>query len=358
LVRSPDIIGYVVHSSIVIKRLITFLGNPASFGRNAERNTNGYPGKTTVDQAVDQVIDGIDPRLRLVPGYKRKLKGEVTAALTHIGELVDRVPGPIDVSRRTFVRDPRVSAFFATPDDLQTTFSCSPELKAFFADVKNSGEDECYALLCADKEEKSVLGTELAGDSVQREVSQTAINFHDHKILSPAANDRDVRDGIKHCIFDGLVTHALRHIYDIKTRRQDLEDQRRILHARLRARQAQGNGLSLLLAEAHEGNELTEDIKSKVAEAELKLERMPGSRDVLSFYLEETRNIFASPEEFIRLSVACFRLTDMGIKVNRDTPQSANTVCFSELEITDVMKRVVTVVRYARDDMNCPDKSF
>jgi len=311
-----------------------------------------------VDEAVDHVIDGIDPKLRLVPGYKRKLKGEVAAALAHIGGLVDQVPGPIDVSRRTFVRDPRVSAFFATPDELQATFSCSPELKTFFADVKNSGKDECYALLCANKEEKSVLGTELAGDTVRREVIQTAINFHDHKILSPAANDRDVRDGIKRCIFDGLVTHALRHIYDIKTRRQDLEDQRRILHARLRARQAQGNGLSLLLAEAHEGDEQSEDIKTKIAEAERTLERMPGSQDVLSFYLEEIRNIFASPGEFIRLNEACFRLTDMGIKVNGDSPQPANTVCFSELEITDVMKRAVTVVRYARDDMNCPDKSF
>jgi len=347
-----------VRSSIVIKRLRRFLGNAAGFGRSAEHNTSSHAGKVTVHEATEQVVDGIDPRLRLVPGYKRKLKGEVAAALAHIGDLVDQVPGPIDVSRMTFVRDPRVSALFATPDELQATFSCSPELRAFFAEVKNSEEDECYALLCANREEKSVLGTELAGDTVRREVFQTAINFHDHKILSPAANDRDVRDGIKHCIFDGLVTHALRHIYDIKTRRKDLEDQRRILHARLRARQAQGNGLSQLLAEAHGGDDQSEDIKTKIAEAERTLERMPGSQGVLSFYLEEVRNIFARPEEFIRLNVACFRLTDMGIKVNGDTPQPANTVCFSELEITNVMKRVVTVVRYARDDMNCPDKSF
>ena len=42
------------------------------------------------------------------------------------------------------------------------------------------------------------------------------------------------------------------------------------------------------------------------------------------------------------------------IKVDGHTPQSASTVCFSELEIADVMKRVVTVVRFARQDMHCP----
>ena len=196
-----------------------------------------------------------------------------------------------------------------------------------------------------------MLGAELSGDAVRRDVLQTAINFFDHKVLSPASSDKDVRDGIKQCIFDGLITHALGHIYDIKTRRQDLEEQRRILLSRLRSRQAQGNGLSALLAEAHEGEERSEDIQTKLAAAEARLDRMPSSQDVLAFYLEEVRKIFANPEDFIRLNIACFRLTDMGIKVNDDTQQTANTVCFSELEIAAVMKRVVTVVRYARSNM-------
>ena len=88
-----------------------------------------------------------------------------------------------------------------------------------------------------------------------------------------------------------------------------------------------------------------------------KLDKLPNSKDVLAFYLEEIGNIFGNPEEFIRLNVACFRLTDMGIKVNGNTPQTANTVCFSELEIAAVMKRVVTVVRYARSDMVCRNKT-
>ena len=347
-----------MRSIVVITRLIRFLAYPVAFGRRVERDAAVHPGKAAVEEAVEKVVDGIDPRLRLVPGYKRKLRGEVAAALAHIGNLVDQVPGPVDVSRRAFVSDPHVRAFFATPDELQGTFGCSSELQSFFADLQNSEEDECCALMCADKEEKSVLGHELTGDTVRRDVMQTAINFLDHKVLSPAASDKDVRDGIKDCIFDGLITHALRHIYGIKVHRQDLEDQRRILQSRLRARQAQGNGLSALLAEADEEDEQSEDIQAQLAEAERKLDRLPGSEQVLSFYLDEVRKIFGRPEDFIRLNVACFRLNDMGIIVEGDTAQTANTLCFSELEIADVMKRVVTVVRYARNEMHCPRNSI
>ena len=329
-----------------MKRILKYLGIAAGLGRKGNRQYN-----PVVDEAIERVIDGTDPRLRLVPGYRKILQKEVAASLDHISNLVDQIPGPLEVNRKAFVRDPEVRAFFASPDALQEIFGFSTELKAFFADPANSNTNECSALMCANKEEKTVLGTDLAGDTVHHEVLQTAINFYDHKLLTPAASLKDVRDSIKQCIFDGLVTHALEHISEIRTHRKNLEDQRRILHSRLRARQAQGNGLSALLAAAHEGKEQPEDLKKQLAEAEQKLDQLPGTQDALPFYLDEIRKILGKPDDFIRLNVACFRLTDMGIMVNDKSPQPVNTVCFSELEIADVMKRVVTVVRYTRDEM-------
>lgn len=333
-----------------MKRIFKYLSIATGLARR-----DGPQYDAAVDEAIERVIDGTDPRLRLVPGYRKKLQRDIAASLDHIGNLVDQIPGPLEVSRKTFVSDPEVRAFFASPDELQEIFSSSTELKTFFADPANMDFDECSALLCANKEEKTVLGTDLAGDSVHHDVLQTAINFYDHKILSPAAHVKDVRDGIKQCIFDGLVTHALERIYKIRTHRQNLEDQRRILHSRLRARQAQGNGLSALLAAAHEGKEQPEDLKEQLAEAERKLDQMPGTEDALSFYLDEVRKILGKPDDFIRLNVACFRLTDMGVMVNDNSPQTVNTVCFSELEIADVMRRVVTVVRFGRAGMESQD---
>ena len=162
---------------------MTLLESIAGFFSNKKARLSVQDAGYSVDEAVERVIDGIDVKLRLVPGYQQKLQQDVAASLEYISSLVDRIPGPISVSRKSFVSDPEVRAYFATPDVLQNTFSCGTELTTFFDQPENSSAETCCALLCAEKEEKKMMGTVLEGDMIKREVMQTAINFHDYKIL-------------------------------------------------------------------------------------------------------------------------------------------------------------------------------
>ncbi len=306
------------------------------------------------EQALERVIEGTEPKLRLVAGYKKKLLPAVRVALAHIDATVEQIPGPLAVSRKTFSSDPRVNAFFASADEIGEVFGRSEELRNFFAEIRHGDARESWALLCTNKQEKSVLGSELMGDDVRRDVLQTAINFYDHKVLSPAACEDDVRTGIKQCIFDGLITYALQHILELKSQRQDLEDQHRVLHARLRARQARGGGLSALMAAAKEEVDSGEGLEEALSDAQQRLQALPARQNLLAHYLDEISTILTHPEEFIHMNVACFRLTDMGIKVDGDSQQSTNTVCFSELEVAKVLRRVVVLVRYPREEMAVP----
>lgn len=305
----------------------------------------------TVQEAVERVIDGTEPRLRLVPGYRRKLQQATATALDYVNDLVDQIPPVLEVTPATFVSDPQVNAFFATPDDLRDIFSQSPELRAFFDEIANSDATEGYALLCTTEYEKTLLGTELNGDILRRDVMQTAVYFSEHKVMSPAASEADVRRGLKQCIFDALVIHALRHIANLKSKRRGLEDQRRILHARLRARQAQGNGLTRLLASAYPEAGAQQHLEQQLAETEQKLAQMPASLDVLGDYLNEVRKILAEPQAFIRLRLVTFNLDRMGIKVDNSSSQAGQQVRFAEIEIVNVLKRVVALVRYPRREM-------
>ena len=306
-----------------------------------------------LDEAVERVIDGIDAKLRLVPGYRKKLQREIAVSLEYISQLVDKFPGPIDVSRQTFISNPEVRSYFATTDVLQNTFSCGSELTSFFEQPANTSINECCALLCINKEEKNVLGMALEGDMIRRDVPQTIINLFDYKIMSPAKDDEEVRSGIKKCIFDGLITYALQHIASFKSESRDLMNRRRILHGQIRVRQAQGSGLTRLLAQAYMESEQAADLKAELKNTETRLKNLTGDMDIFSFYLEEIRKIFASPDDFIQLSKNNFRLNNMCVKVDDHDEQSANDVCFTELKITNVMKHVVTVVRYNKGDINC-----
>lgn len=304
-----------------------------------------------VNEAIEHVIDAIDPKLRLVPSYQQKLNSAVSTALNYIDNLVEQVPGPYDFSHIAYINEPNVRAYFASPEIMQDVFSNSSELQSFFADVNNSGVDTCYTLLCSNKEEKSVFGSEMMGDFIQHDIRQTAVNFFDYKVLSPASTVYDVRKGIKQCIFDGFITYVLQHIVCIKTERRDLHDQQRILHAQLRTRQSQGNGLSNMLIEGHADKWQSSELQRQYLEAGKKLESMLKKQDVLSFYLDQVSQILSRPEDFIQLNVACFRLSDMRIRLSDDSPQTANTVCFSEIEIANVMRRVIAIAGYTRDEM-------
>ena len=338
----------------MLKLLESITGLFSSREKTPQPTDTGY----TIDEAIERVIEGIDTKLRLVPSYRKKLQHEVITSLEYIGRLVDQIPGPINVSGKTFVSDPEVRSYFATTGVLQDTFSCGSELKTFFEQPENRSVSQCCALLCANKEEKSITGLALEGEMIRRDVPQTSINLFDYKILSPAIDENEVRSGIKKCIFDGLITYALQQIASIKTESRELMDRRRILHAQLRAKQAQGNGLTQLLLQAHQALDSSAELDEQLKEAESRIKNLTGDKDVFSFYLKEICMILAHPEKFLRLNVTNIRLTDMAIIVDAEATQPANNVCFTELEITNVMKRVVTIVRYNRDDINCKKQYF
>ena len=112
------------------------------------------------------------------------------------------------------------------------------------------------------------------------------------------------------------------------------------------------------MAQAHLESEQPAELIAQLKDAEERLKNLTGDMDVFSFYLEEIRKLLAQPENFIRLNVTSLRLSDMCIKVDSDAEQPANDVSFTELDITNVMKRIVTIVRYNRDDINCKKPLF
>ena len=112
-----------------------------------------------------------------------------------------------------------------------------------------------------------------------------------------------------------------------------------------------------MLAEVTFNTEQVSQIQQKIKQAEVRLETMMGEQDVLSFYLQEIRKVISQPERFININKTCVRLNDMGIEVD-DSHLSTKEICFSEVEILNVMKRVVVIICYDRNEINCHQKTF
>lgn len=305
----------------------------------------------SIDAAIESLVSGTEPGIRQVSGYARKLRRAVTISLEYIDKLVETLPAALETSSKTYSSDAQISAYFSSVDELQLVFSQSPDLKAFFHDSANDEYMQAYALLCMQRKENTVTGKELTGETIHQEAIQTAVNFSDHKVLLPAGSEIRMREALKKCIFDALITRALQSITAFKIQQAELKDQERILTARLKARVAQGNELSKLLATVEvDQTEIGQPVSPR-SETDTSPDNASAASDTPLLYLNEVNRILSEPEKFITLGVETVKLTPQGIKAGDNTAQASHTLRFVELRVANVLKRAVIVVRFPRNEM-------
>jgi hypothetical protein len=337
-----------------MKQLIgtTLSGLRNAIQRRIEERTLWRTQSAEVLSTVENVIDATDSRIRLISGYRKQLHRLVQNALEFTDTLVEQIPGAIEVGRRTFVADPYVNAFFVNVSDLHSIFRHSSEIRDFEDEHRLDEVPHCYALLCMRKSEKTIMGMELAGDVLRRDVQQVAVSFSDHRIYSPAPSEPETRQGLKQCLFGGLVTNALERIMQQKLVSHRLQTERQLLHTRLRhlqqtLKQADHNGRDRA---ALTGS--VNDIERQLASIENQLMDTRPATPLES--LQQVITVFSRPEEFVRLQQSSLRLDKMGIKLCEDSRQRCNRLNLTEVIIGDQLPRVVTLAKFPRDELCRP----
>ena len=291
--------------------------------------------------AVESVVDGTDSKIRLVPGYRKKLQGTIRDSLEYADDLVNQIPLAIEVSSSTFTSDPYVNAFFTNVTDLQSIFSHSSEVQDFM-DAFHDSNARCCALLCMRRTEKTVMGIELSGNMLKKDVMQTAVSFSDHRVYSPAPSETETRQGLKNCLFQGLVTNALERIVQLRFASHQLQNKRQMLDARLRRHKQQTR-------------EVNQDTRS-IEETSLKLKKI--EKEMLhaplltpQVMLEQVIDIFSKPDDFVQVRKLQLRLNKMGIKISDNSAQADNRLNLTEVIIGDNPPRVVTLAMFPRKEL-------
>lgn len=329
-----------------------FSGTFGSMRRRLEARESGRREVARVMQVLETVVEGTDPAIRFVRGYRRKLHDAIATSLEYTEQLVADIPGAIEVSRTTFVANPYVNAFFVNVKDLQMVFSRSSEVREFMDECSRYDISHCYALLCMRKSEKTVLGVELEGEVLRHDVRQTAVSFSDHRIYSPAPTEADTRQGLKRCLFEGLGTHALGRIMHLKVEIHRLQQERQVLNARLRHLQHQtGDQRKKLPFDARVAAEM-DDIRKQLGKIE---ETLLHSRLVApEESLNQVHAVFQRPDDFIRIQKSTLRLNKMCIKIDEHSTQPCNKINLTEVVIGEESPRVVTLAKFPRDELLPP----
>jgi len=288
-------------------------------------------------QAVEHVVGETYSRLRLLPGYSRRLKGPIISTLRHINTLVEGMPGGFLCCRSTFSDDPRVNAFFVDPRHLQEVFSRNAQVRDLLG--ANPEAPECWALLCMRKEERRQLGISLVGDAVQRDVMQTAVSFTDHQLIAPGRSEAEARHSLKCCIFNGLLRYIRRQADDAKSRVMLLEVRRKSLHGRVK------------LAVSEPGSESLEELQKMIDDLERELTQVAPRLASLEDYLDFVASVLENPAQYLDGCASSICVDRMGIKQEGNGAATGNEIPLYRIRIATHAPRIGALVRFPRSEL-------
>ncbi|NOZ37105.1 MAG: hypothetical protein GXP11_03360 [Gammaproteobacteria bacterium] len=274
---------------------------------------NGKPDEITQDpslisDAIETVIDGTDKRIRAIGSYKKRLRDTVHMTLDYIDATVASIPKAIRVDKDSFSHNPEINALFVNMDDIRNIFSASHELQNFFRKAGHASCDEAYVILFISRNEKTVLGKIIQDDLLVSEVKQTAVNFSNHEIVAVSDSEEGVRRGLKEFIFNHIVKYVSAHMQHIRQQQREQIDRGHM-----------------------------EICISGVSNPEV--------------YLTELINQLTTPGPLLSHKKVQLRLSKLGIKVDENSSETVNKFTAHEFQIGKQPPRVVTIVRYPREDM-------
>ncbi|MBP1752559.1 MAG: hypothetical protein H6Q57_1395 [Geobacteraceae bacterium] len=296
---------------------------------------NGNYPESLVKEAIERAVDGTDPLLRTVSGYKKKLRPAVIRAIDYVIALVDGLPPPIPVDLDCRGDDPLLKAFFISSDEMRKVFGEDRNLAGFLRGGTGVPET-VIALLAMDKNEKVFFGAELSGDIVLRDVPQKTVSFEAHRLIDPSGNQDETRRQLKRRAYDHLISLALRRIIMTKMERKDLERRYALLQSKLNILQQGGWGFA---ADCPDIPALEEQI----GQIEAQLQEIGGDDRMFEVYLDILIEVLGRPEDHLWGKTETLILDSMGIRRNK-VESNARELTFPELFNSEGQRLVVLLV--------------
>jgi hypothetical protein len=255
-----------------------------------DKSASAYP-ESLVEFAIERAVDGTDPRLRALGGYRKRLREPAIAAIDHVVRLVDDLPAPLDATAESYREDACLRSMFASPERMFELIGRDQNLEAALR-AGLSAERPVTALLMARMSEKNTLGIDVEDGVHKRDVRITVVSFGGHRLVDPCADVAETRRLLKRRAFDHILAQALEAMVERRTKRNELAGQRELLGRKLAALQGAGwsfsNGSSGAPADASA-------LEGEIARIGEELEALGPDAVTLDAHLDMLAETLAAP---------------------------------------------------------------
>jgi hypothetical protein len=275
--------------------------------------------------AIERAVSGVEPLLKQISGYPNSYRKPVAIALEYAHSLAANVPGPVVVNRESYAKDAFVHALFPAVDSVMEALCSSVAVQDYQRDFPAG--DEIYALMGMRRYEKTVVGMELSGQTIQRDVVQKAVYFTSHTIENPAPSEQQARDQVAWSFFDSLVGKVKKRVELRKQGKQSQLQEKDLLMARLRTANAQARPV------------LEEELAKMLSSMQSTISSLE-----LSNYMEDFDAVLLNPEQYLRLVQTPIILDSMGIRRDSGDASMPGAIIFNDLIGFDRRDWTVTMV--------------
>ena len=285
-------------------------------------------------RAIDAVVEGTDPRIRAIGGYRKKLLPAIKTSILYIQDIVDQVPGPVVLAPSRYGNDPTVHALFSSVDDLRALLANSKEVQQLFKEADNG---QCprrvHAFLAMERHEKKVFAPAMENGILKRDVAQIRVSFDKLQLVAVAGRGYRARRLLMRRAFHDLIAGAMDHLATLQGQRDSDSRQVQMRRIRLQALHQKRHGLEDMIT-----GSAAHDREIATLEQELSPDERSGhdqptqALNTLEDYLDQIVEVFANPERYLRTEQTAIHLTRMNRKL---PPGGSETV--NEIRMTDAL---------------------
>lgn len=259
------------------------------------------------DQALEedlrQAIESINPLLSQSTGYPRQYRKALRNASSYVDQLINQVPGPINLDSESFGNNPLVRSLFASPNELKEKLKLSIAMHEY-----SSADDQpqqIFALMGVRWSRVLHFGVEQEGEVLHSDVPQHTIDFRDHTFTLPASSEQEARQLLR--------GHFLQRLSNqVRQETHTLEEEREALYR-------QGKQLEAEVRTTHDA-----DTSEQANQAEAVWEQWRAINQQLdtNHAIHHFRKVMVTPEESLRLEPYQLSIDRMGIE---RTPEQGGT---------------------------------
>jgi hypothetical protein len=304
--------------------------------------------EAALTETIERLVQEVSPAIRNIRGYRKRLRAPVEGAQKYIEGLVAAIPGPRPLSVEQGGRDSLTALLFVDADQLRGLFNDNAELISFFQDNSTT---QAVALLTASCNEKTIFTSVLQGEIIRRDVPQTAVDFTEHRIVAPAETETLNRRALSEGGLRLLGLRALEHLTNLKSQKEDLAEEKRMVGIKLKILQAHDRSLEGLLESGQDSAAKAVRVREMLAEIDQELDTVTAVLGTPEDALNHLLSFLNNPEYVLTIQPLSLRLNWMGVKVEENAADPGTEIALAELEIKDRAKRVALLVTINRKEI-------